>query len=233
MAAATRSGRQHEGGFSKAWYPSLLISRLIWGRGRRRQARCVWLTEGLVHEALCGCHFNVSNFEGDNAGTEAFWRALLVRWPRGAKVGRRRGRMPTPQTDAAELAQILRLVYQVLVFVRSNYILKLFACVLVDAIGFSSFLLPGIGELGDVGWAPLQAWFLYFMFGSVRMSGIGFMEEILPGTDFVPSASIAWACENIDVTTLDALRTLSGVVLRSHARSPRSPPRSSRPPHFL
>ena len=141
--------------------------------------------------------------------------------------------MPTPQTDAAELAQILRLVYQVLVFVRSNYILKLFACVLVDAIGFSSFLLPGIGELGDVGWAPLQAWFLYFMFGSVRMSGIGFMEEILPGTDFVPSASIAWACENIDVTTLDALRTLSGVVLRSHARSPRSPPRSSRPPHFL
>ena len=130
--------------------------------------------------------------------------------------------MPTPQTDAAELAQILRLVYQVLVFVRSNYILKLFACVLVDAIGFSSFLLPGIGELGDVGWAPLQAWFLYFMFGSVRMSGIGFMEEILPGTDFVPSASIAWACENIDVTTLDALRALSGVVLRSHARSPRS-----------
>ena len=149
------------------------------------------------------------------------------------RAGSRRGRMPTPQTDAAELAQILRLVYQVLVFVRSNYILKLFACVLVDAIGFSSFLLPGIGELGDVGWAPLQAWFLYFMFGSVRMSGIGFMEEILPGTDFVPSASIAWACENIDVTTLDALRTLSGVVLRPHARSPRSPPRSSRPPHFL
>ena len=149
------------------------------------------------------------------------------------RAGSRRGRMPTPQTDAAELAQILRLVYQVLVFVRSNYLLKLFVCVLVDAVGFSSFLLPGIGELGDVGWAPLQAWFLYFMFGSVRMSGIGFMEEILPGTDFVPSASIAWACENIDVTTLDALRTLSGVVLRSHARSPRSPPRSSRPPHFL
>ena len=227
MAAATRSGRQHEAGFSKAWYPSLLISRLIWGRGRRRQARCVWLTEALVRESVCGCHFNVSNFEGDNAGTEGFSRALLVRW-RG-----RRGRMPTPQTDAAELAQILRLVYQVLVFVRSNYMLKLLACVLVDAIGFSSFLLPGIGELGDVGWAPLQAWFLYFMFGSVRMSGIGFMEEILPGTDFVPSATIAWACENIDVTTLDALRALSGVVLRSHARSPRSPPRSSRPPHFL
>ena len=175
----------------------------------------------------------VSNFEGDNAGTERLSRALLVGGPSGRRAGSRRARMPTPQTDAAELAQILRLVYQVLVFVRSNYILKLFACVLVDAIGFSSFLLPGIGELGDVGWAPLQAWFLYFMFGSVRMSGIGFMEEILPGTDFVPSASIAWACENIDVTTLDALRTLSGVVLRPHARSPRSPPRSSRPPHFL
>ena len=125
--------------------------------------------------------------------------------------------MPTtaPQsTDAAELAQILQFVYKVLVFVRSSSTLKLFACLLVDAIGFSSFLLPGVGELGDVGWAPLQAWFLYFMFGSVRMSGLGFMEEILPGTDFVPSASIAWASENIDGPTLDALRTLTGVALR-------------------
>ena len=210
---------------------SMLLSRLIGGRGRRRQARCVWLTEALVHESLCGCHFNGSNF---GVITREPKPLAPCWWPAPARrAGSRRGRMPTPQTDAAELAQILRLVYQVLVFVRSNYILKLFACVLVDAIGFSSFLLPGIGELGDVGWAPLQAWFLYFMFGSVRMSGIGFMEEILPGTDFVPSASIAWACENIDVTTLDALRTLSGVVLRSHARSPRSPPRSSRPPHFL
>ena len=141
--------------------------------------------------------------------------------------------MPTPQTDAAELAQILRLVYQVLVFVRSNYILKLFACVLVDAIGFSSFLLPGIGELGDVGWAPLQAWFLYFMFGSVRMSGIGFMEEILPGTDFVPSASIAWACENIDVTTLDALRTVRCRAPITRPQPPQPPPIKPTPSFFV
>ena len=58
MAAATRSGRQHEGGFSQAQYPSLLLSRLKRGRGRRRQARCVWLTEALVHASLCGCHLN-------------------------------------------------------------------------------------------------------------------------------------------------------------------------------
>ena len=131
--------------------------------------------------------------------------------------------MPTtaPQsTDAAELAQILQFVYKVLVFVRSSSVLKLFACLLVDGIGFSSFLLPGVGELGDVGWAPLQAWFLYFMFGSVRMSGLGFMEEILPGTDFVPSASIAWASENIDGPTLDALRTLTGVALRQQKSPP-------------
>ena len=135
----------------------------------------------------------------------------------------RAGVMPTtaPQsTDAAELAQILQFVYKVLVFVRSSSVLKLFACLLVDGIGFSSFLLPGVGELGDVGWAPLQAWFLYFMFGSVRMSGLGFMEEILPGTDFVPSASIAWASENIDGPTLDALRTLTGVALRQQKSPP-------------
>ena len=125
-----------------------------------------------------------------------------------------------PPADAADLAQILQLVYKVMVFVRSSSILKLFACLLVDAIGFSSFLLPGVGELGDVGWAPLQAWFLYFMFGSVRMSGLGFMEEILPGTDFVPSASIAWASENVDGPTLDALRTLTGVALQQQRPPP-------------
>ena len=116
--------------------------------------------------------------------------------------------------DTAELAQILQFIYKAMVFVRSSSTLKLFACLLVDFIGFSSFLLPGVGELGDIGWAPLQAWFLHFMFGSVRMSGLGFMEEVLPGMDFVPSASVAWASENVDGPTLDALRTLTGVALR-------------------
>ena len=159
----------------------------------------------LIPIVLYGCSCLVIFFEGPQPH-------------RGAVlVSRVSCAMPTtaPQsTDAAELAQILQFVYKVLVFVRSSSVLKLFACLLVDGIGFSSFLLPGVGELGDVGWAPLQAWFLYFMFGSVRMSGLGFMEEILPGTDFVPSASIAWASENMDGPTLDALRTLTGVALR-------------------
>jgi len=127
---------------------------------------------------------------------------------------------PPPPIDAAELAKIIRVVHKAMVYVRSSVTMKLFVCLLVDAIGFSSFLLPGIGELGDVAYAPLQAWFLYFMFGSVRMSGLGFMEEILPGTDFVPSASIAWASENVDVEALDALRTLTGVALRQQRQSP-------------
>ena len=108
--------------------------------------------------------------------------------------------------------------YSALVFVRSSPALKLLACLVVDAIGFSSFLLPGLGEVGDLGWAPLQAWFCYFMFGgNVQLTALSFFEELLPGTDFLPSATLGWASENVDAPTWDALRTLTGVPLRRPA----------------
>mmetsp|Transcript_8799 Transcript_8799/g.13539 ORF Transcript_8799/g.13539 Transcript_8799/m.13539 type:complete len:359 (-) Transcript_8799:146-1222(-) len=69
---------------------------------------------------------------------------------------------------------------------------KFFLCIVVDAIGSSSFLLPGLGELTDLIWAPIAALILKGMFGSNILSGLIAMEELLPFADFLPTATLAF-----------------------------------------
>ena len=128
--------------------------------------------------------------------------------------------MPSPPPNQQQLSlQLIRLFFSILGFVRDSPNLKLCACLAVDAVGFSSYLLPGLGEVFDAGWAPIQAWFLYYMFGGVRIATIGFFEELLPGTDFCPSATLGWLAENVDEPTIDILRTFVGVPLRERAKA--------------
>jgi len=72
---------------------------------------------------------------------------------------------------------------------------KLVLCVVIDVIGDSSFLLPGAGELADVAYAPLEAFLLAQLFRSSAISGLGFIEEALPFTDVLPTATLAWILE--------------------------------------
>jgi hypothetical protein len=68
-------------------------------------------------------------------------------------------------------------------------------CVLMDAIGCLTYILPGIGEFGDIIWAPISAIIFYKTFGGWKGafgSVFNFIEEILPGTDFIPSFTIMW-----------------------------------------
>jgi hypothetical protein len=68
-------------------------------------------------------------------------------------------------------------------------------CLLMDLIGCASYIVPGIAEFLDVVWAPISAYIFYKTFGGkVGQIGaaINFIEEILPGTDIVPSFTIAW-----------------------------------------
>ena len=68
-------------------------------------------------------------------------------------------------------------------------------CLVMDAIGFMSYSIPVLGELGDVLWAPVSALIFAISFGGWKgvMGGMfNFVEEILPGTDFIPSFTIAW-----------------------------------------
>jgi hypothetical protein len=56
-------------------------------------------------------------------------------------------------------------------------------------------LLPGAGELADVAYAPLEAFLLAQLFRSSAISGLGFVEEALPFTDVLPTATLAWILE--------------------------------------
>lgn len=72
---------------------------------------------------------------------------------------------------------------------------KLVLGILFDGIGMLSFTIPGIGEFGDVVWAPLAGFLMAKMYeGRVgKVAGIlTFVEEIFPFTDVVPSFTLTW-----------------------------------------
>jgi len=74
---------------------------------------------------------------------------------------------------------------------ENNY-LKLGISLIVDAIGSITYFAPGIGEIFDLIWAPISAAIVYRLYGSTSFTSINFIEEILPGTDFIPTATISW-----------------------------------------
>ena len=68
---------------------------------------------------------------------------------------------------------------------------KLALCILIDIIGTSSELIPFVGELTDVAWAPIAALLLRNLFyGSNVVFALEFSEEFFPYTDILPLASI-------------------------------------------
>lgn len=87
---------------------------------------------------------------------------------------------------------------------------KLFLSIIIDLIGviptilkwlatpFPSlessvlgFLIP-IAELMDIVWAPVSAAMVQMMYGNLFWTFIQLGEEILPGPDIIPTATIAW-----------------------------------------
>ncbi|KAL3919455.1 MAG: hypothetical protein SGILL_003743, partial [Bacillariaceae sp.] len=74
---------------------------------------------------------------------------------------------------------------------------RLLVSLLIDLIGSASYLLPVVGEGLDLAWAPAQTILIMAMYDSTspNLKYVSFVEEILPFTDVVPSATIGWACE--------------------------------------
>jgi len=70
---------------------------------------------------------------------------------------------------------------------------KLLACIMIDFLGDASFAFPGIGEVEDLAWAPLSGLAVRALFGSNAIAGLDAVKEALPGTDFIPVATLAWA----------------------------------------
>ena len=73
---------------------------------------------------------------------------------------------------------------------------KLAICLAIDVLGTSSELLPIIGELTDVIYAPIAATLLRNLYGGSNVVFLlEFGEEILPFTDILPLATICWVVD--------------------------------------
>jgi hypothetical protein len=67
---------------------------------------------------------------------------------------------------------------------------KLLICLAIDIIGSSSELVPILGEVTDIVYAPIAATILRSLYGSNIIFALEFTEEILPFTDILPLATI-------------------------------------------
>jgi hypothetical protein len=70
---------------------------------------------------------------------------------------------------------------------------KLMIAIGIDLLGYLSYIIPGMMEIVDVAIAPISAILVYIFFNKkLKWAGFTFFEEILPFTDVIPSATIAW-----------------------------------------
>jgi hypothetical protein len=109
----------------------------------------------------------------------------------------------------------------------------------MDALGSSSYIIPGIGESFDVVWCPCQTLLIKSMYGttSPNLMYVSFAEEFLPFTDVLPSATIGWLTEfgpelvemvrehigTLQKSWNDSSCDMSGVVCKTSGSSLRAP----------
>ena len=73
--------------------------------------------------------------------------------------------------------------------------IKLILSLLFDGIGLISYTIPFFGEGIDIIWAPISGLLLAYMYkGTVgKVAGIiGFIEELIPMLDFIPTFTLTW-----------------------------------------
>jgi len=111
-----------------------------------------------------------------------------------------------------------------------SQLVKLVACLGLDLFGNASYLLPGLGEGIDLAYAPAQAIALKMMFHSNFIAVFGFIEELLPFTDIIPTATIAWCLETFAHDhAFTRMIGLGDVPDASQRRMPRVPAPSTSP----
>jgi len=76
---------------------------------------------------------------------------------------------------------------------------KLIISIALDIVGMATYLIPGLGESGDLVWAPIYALIIRNLYHSSILGILGGFEEILIGTDAIPSATIFWILETLGI----------------------------------
>jgi hypothetical protein len=72
---------------------------------------------------------------------------------------------------------------------------KLWLSLLLDTVGSASYLVPLVGEVTDILWAPLQTIIIMALYEQPQWKYISLAEELLPLTDIVPTATLGWMVE--------------------------------------
>ncbi|MFX1252275.1 MAG: hypothetical protein ACFFCZ_11765 [Promethearchaeota archaeon] len=69
---------------------------------------------------------------------------------------------------------------------------NLLLSIIIDLIGLGTFVLFPLSELGDILWAWVSGFLIYQMYGSRNFALFGIVEEILPISDVIPTATLTW-----------------------------------------
>jgi hypothetical protein len=72
---------------------------------------------------------------------------------------------------------------------------SLLFCLIMDALGCITYILPFASEWTDIFFAPLSAYIFYRVFGGKNGkigALINFIEELMPSIDFIPTFTIAY-----------------------------------------
>ena len=71
---------------------------------------------------------------------------------------------------------------------------SLLLCIILDVIGSAAIIVPVIGEVFDVIWAPISSVLFLILFGRKATFGavFSFVEEVIPGVNLIPTFTIAW-----------------------------------------
>ena len=94
------------------------------------------------------------------------------------------GPRPSPQTLARAV-------------LPTDLIGKLIVSLLIDFVGSASYLLPLVGEGFDLTWAPVSMILVGALYDDImpNLKYVAFIEELLPFTDWIPSATMGWVKE--------------------------------------
>lgn len=83
---------------------------------------------------------------------------------------------------------------------------KLITAIIIDIVGFLSTFIPVAGGMGDMIWGPISGLLIVILFPKHKIVALGgAIEEMLPFTDIIPTACIAWRLTYIK----DGEKTLS------------------------
>jgi len=180
-----------------------------WGRPRCKVVRRVGGPQGLVEPASAFDIYYlpfVAPIKVDDAGIAAQlseylgpWTPLIIFamlvWIQVQINNFRREQEMKVVGAAAESAA--RSITERISTIPPEQWVKLLLCVALDLAGDASYAIPGVGELSDVAFAPLEAAVLKSFFGGSQIAFLGFAEEALPFSDALPTATIGWFLQTL------------------------------------